>query len=67
VPYSELNASTPSALTAITAYSRLNTSADSGSGAAPCPGLCADELWAKANATRALSAIGVTRATSSDQ
>ena len=63
VLYSALNASTPRTLTAITAYSRLNTSGSSGSGGGP-----AEAGWcAKAKATRALTAIGVTTATSSDQ
>jgi hypothetical protein len=62
VLYSALNASTPSTLTAITAYSRLMTPGSSGSGGGPRPG-----APAKAKATTALTAIGVTTATSRDQ
>ena len=62
VLYSALNASTPITLTAITAYSRLMTSGSSGSGGGP---------WlraaVKAKATTALTATGVTTATSRDQ
>ena len=62
VLYSALNASTPSTLTAITAYSRLMTSGSSGSGGGP-----GARWFANAKATRALAATGVTTATSSDQ
>ena len=62
VLYSALNASTPSTLTAITAYSRLMTPGSSGSGGGPWPG-----AFVKAKATTALTAIGVTTATSRDQ
>ena len=59
VLYSALNAST---LTAITAYSRLMTPGSSGSGRGPRPG-----AFVNAKATTALTAIGVTTATSRDQ
>ena len=62
VLYSAVNASTPITLTAITAYSRLTTSASSGSGGGPWP-----REFAKAKATTALNATGVTIATSRDQ
>ena len=63
VLYSALNASTPMTLTAITACSRLTTSGSSGSGRGP-----AEAGWlAKMKATKVLTAIGVTTATSSDQ
>ena len=62
VLYSALNASTPSTLTAITAYSRLMTPGSSGSGDGPGPG-----AFVNAKATTALTAIGVTTATSRDQ
>ena len=60
---SALNVSTPMTETAITAYSRLITSGSSGSGDAP------EEAgaFAKATATTALTATGVTTATSRDQ
>ena len=62
VLYSAVNASTPITLTAITAYSRLMTSGSSGSGAGP-----GALVFAKAKATTALTATGVTSATSRDQ
>jgi hypothetical protein len=72
VLYSPVNASTPSALTAITAYSRLMTPGSSGSGSipefgGPDFGDPAFETPAKAKATTALTATGVTTATSSAQ
>src|SRR5690348_9300671 len=67
VLYSEVKASTPSTATAITAYSRLMTAGSSGSDggavfAAPVFG-----ALAKAKATMALTATGVTTATSRAQ
>jgi len=62
VLYSALNASTPMTATAISAYSRLMTSGSSGSWGGP--GLRA---FANATATAALTATGVTTATSRDQ
>jgi len=62
VPYSELNASTPRTLTAITAYSRLSRPGSSGSTGVLPPGVAA-----KATARRVLNAIGVTTATASVQ
>jgi hypothetical protein len=62
VLYSPVNISTPRALTAITAYSRLMTPGSSGSGGGPDSG-----VLAKAKATTALTATGVTTATSSAQ
>ncbi len=59
---SELNASTPSTHTAITAYSRLSTAGRSGSGAGPEP-----LALEKAKATRELAATGLTTATSRTQ
>jgi hypothetical protein len=67
VLYSPVKASTPRALTAITAYSRLMTPGSSGSGGGPDFGDPAFETPAKAKATTALTATGVTTATSSAQ
>jgi hypothetical protein len=53
VLYSALNASTPSTLTAITAYSRLMTPGSSGSGGGPWPG-----AFVNAKATTEPTAIG---------
>ena len=63
VLYSALNASTPMTLTAITAYSRLSDLGQQRVGRRPGGG----GRLAKAKATRVLTPIGVTTATSSDQ
>lgn len=67
VLYSAVNASTPITLTAITAYSRLMTSGSSGSEGGFDPAAPDLGVWAKAKATTALTATGVTTATSRDQ
>jgi hypothetical protein len=67
VLYSPVNISTPRALTAITAYSRLMTPGSSGSGSVPEFRGPDFGVPANAKATTTLTATGVTTATSSAQ